>query len=137
MRGAARFTTESWTRRPAPSISATTSRSNGNGHSNSKPPFVMVTGWNEWIAGRFGKPGGPPEFVDQFDQEFSRDIEPMQGGHGDNYYWQLISNVRRYKGAPPIPRASAAKSIRDRGQLRAMARCAAGVLGPRWRDDPP
>jgi hypothetical protein len=80
-----------------------------------KPPFVMVTGWNEWIAGRFGKPGGPPEFVDQFDQEFSRDIEPMRGGHGDNYYWQLVSNVRRYKGAPALPRSSAAKSIQTAG----------------------
>ncbi|HSW47060.1 MAG TPA: hypothetical protein VLM89_15965, partial [Phycisphaerae bacterium] len=62
------------------------------------PPFVMVTGWNEWIAGRWGNPGGPIVFVDQLDQEFSRDIEPMKGGHGDNYYWQLVANVRRYKG---------------------------------------
>lgn len=71
------------------------------------PPFAMVTGWNEWIAGRWGKPDGPLVFVDQLDQEFSRDIEPMRGGHGDNYYLQLVANVRRYKGAPPLPRASA------------------------------
>ena len=71
------------------------------------PPFVMVTGWNEWIAGRWGK----PLFVDQYDQEFSRDIEPMRGGHGDNYYWQLIANVRRYKGVPALPKASPPKSI--------------------------
>lgn len=64
------------------------------------PPFVMVTGWNEWIAGRWGKPDGPVTFVDQLNQEFSRDIEPMKGGHGDNYYWQLVANVRRYKGMP-------------------------------------
>ena len=69
-------------------------------------PFVMVTGWNEWIAGRWGKPGKAPFFVDQFDEEFSRDIEPMNGGHGDNYYWQLIANVRRYKGMPALPKAS-------------------------------
>lgn len=75
-------------------------------------PFVMVTGWNEWIAGRWGKPEEPPLFVDQDDQEFSRDIEPMRGGHGDNYYYQLVANVRRYKGAAPIPRASTPKSMR-------------------------
>ena len=51
-------------------------------------------------------------FVDQLDQEFSRDIEPMTGGHGDNYYWQLVANVRRYKGAPPLPKASPPKTIR-------------------------
>jgi hypothetical protein len=36
-------------------------------------------------------------FVDEFIQEFSRDIEPMNGGHGDNYYYQLVDYVRRYK----------------------------------------
>ena len=77
-----------------------------------QPPFAMVTGWNEWIAGRWGKAGESLVFVDQFDQEFSRDIELMKGGHGDNYYWQLVSNVRRYKGAPPLPKASAPVSIR-------------------------
>ncbi|MHB1305667.1 MAG: glycoside hydrolase family 71/99 protein [Limisphaerales bacterium] len=76
------------------------------------PPFAMVTGWNEWIAGRWGQPGGPLVFVDQYDQEFSRDIEPVKGGHGDNYYLQLIANVRRYKGAPPLPHASAPKTLR-------------------------
>ena len=75
------------------------------------PPFVMVTGWNEWIAGRWGEPGGPPLFVDQYDEEFSRDIEPMRGGHGDNYYWQLVANIRRYKGAPPLPKAGPPKTI--------------------------
>jgi hypothetical protein len=78
------------------------------------PPFVLVTGWNEWIAGRWGDPKGPLVFVDQFDQEFSRDIEPMKGGHGDNYYYQMVANIRRYKGAPALPGASAPKRIRVR-----------------------
>ena len=46
---------------------------------------------------------GPVTFVDEFDAEFSRDIEPMKGGHGDNYYYQMIANIRRFKGARPIP----------------------------------
>jgi hypothetical protein len=71
----------------------------------------MVTGWNEWIAGRFTRPGNPVVFVDQFSEEFSRDIEPMKGGHADNYYYQLVANVRRFKGSPPIPKASAPKTI--------------------------
>ena len=73
------------------------------------PPFVFVTGWNEWVASRFDKNNspffgsGPVTFVDQFNQEFSRDCEPMKGGHGDNYYYQLAAHVRRYKGVRPIP----------------------------------
>lgn len=70
------------------------------------PRFVFVTGWNEWIAGRFAEFNGvrePVMFVDQFDQEHSRDIEPMRGGHGDDYYWQLVGWVRRYKGARSAP----------------------------------
>ena len=76
------------------------------------PPFVMVTGWNEWIAGRWGNPKGPLTFVDQFTEEYSRDIEPMTGGHLDNYYWQMLANIRRYKGVPPLPPASAPATIR-------------------------
>ncbi|MBN2269476.1 MAG: hypothetical protein JXN61_02620, partial [Sedimentisphaerales bacterium] len=32
--------------------------------------------------------------------------------HADNYYWQLIANIRRYKGAPALPPASGKKTIR-------------------------
>jgi hypothetical protein len=93
------------------------------------PPFVMVTGWNEWIAGRWGEPAGPISFVDQFSQEFSRDVEPMKGGHGDNYYWQLVANVRRYKGAPPLPEASPAVSIRIGDDFEQWKE-----VGPEFRD---
>ena len=76
-----------------------------------KPRFVLVTGWNEWIAGRFQLPQEPVAFVDQFNQEFSRDIEPMQQGHADNYYYQLVANVRRYKGVPQQARSPAKHAI--------------------------
>ncbi|MEZ6102302.1 MAG: hypothetical protein R3E01_25470 [Pirellulaceae bacterium] len=75
-----------------------------------QPPVVMVTGWNEWIAGRQPSPGRAT-FVDQFDRQFSRDIEMMKGGHRDNYYYQLVDGIRRYKGAPDLPLASAATTI--------------------------
>lgn len=79
------------------------------------PEFVFVTGWNEWIAQRFINDGnhismmgrklapGETYFVDTFNQEFSRDIEPMKGGHGDNYYYQLVNYIRRYKGVRSVP----------------------------------
>ncbi len=67
------------------------------------PPFVFVTGWNEWTAGFYEEWAGykapPAIFVDEFNQENSRDIEPMKGGHGDDYYYQLVSKVRKFKGA--------------------------------------
>jgi hypothetical protein len=81
------------------------------------PTFVMVTGWNEWIALRLAEPGGNVMFVDQLDQQYSRDIEPMKGGHGDNYYYQLVANVRRYKGVEPLPHASEQQSIRIDGGM--------------------
>ena len=68
------------------------------------PPYVFVTGWNEWIAGRWGGTEQRPLcFVDCVDLEYSRDAEPMRGGYFDNYYMQLISNVRRYKGTDAAP----------------------------------
>ena len=46
-------------------------------------------------------------FPDEFSQEGSRDIEPMKGGHGDNYYYQMAANIRRFKGVGrPEPSSS-------------------------------
>ena len=64
-------------------------------------PFVLVTGWNEWIAQRQDYPE-KIGFVDCASNEFSRDIEMMKGGYFDNYYMQLAFNVQRLKGASPI-----------------------------------
>jgi hypothetical protein len=76
------------------------------------PKFIFVTGWNEWIAGRYTEwskytdadcyyRGGL--FVDEYTQEYSRDCEPMRGGHTDNYYYQLAGWVRKYKGVRERP----------------------------------
>lgn len=84
------------------------------------PPIVMITGWNEWnVTNSFGQGNGQVIantftvnvndplynycFVDSFNPEFSRDIEPMKGGYGDNYYYQTVQNIRSYKGARPVP----------------------------------
>lgn len=71
------------------------------------PPFIFITGWNEWTAGFYDSwadyKAPPPIFVDEFNEEFSRDIEPMRGGHGDDYYYQLVDNIRRYKGVRALP----------------------------------
>jgi len=79
------------------------------------PKMTFITGWNEWVAMRFNKlvPNEPVGFVDLCDINNSRDIEPMRGGFGDNYYMQMISNIRRYKGVPPQQaiNASAKKTI--------------------------
>ena len=65
------------------------------------PEFIFVTGWNEWLVGRFEKwQQQNNAFPDEFSMEKSRDIEPMKGGFGDSYYYQLVANIRRYKGIP-------------------------------------
>ena len=63
------------------------------------PDFIFVTGWNEWIAGRHDNwIGTENAFPDQFCDEYSRDIEPSKGVLKDHYYYQLVSNIRRFKG---------------------------------------
>jgi hypothetical protein len=71
------------------------------------PKFVMITSWNEWVAGLTHSMKTPWVQCDGFNEEFSRDIEPMKGGFGDNFYYQAIANIRRYKGVPEIPLAGA------------------------------
>jgi hypothetical protein len=64
-----------------------------------KPDIVLVTGWNEWIAGRWkGHGSRPVMFVDCANYEYSRDIEMMRGGYGDAYFLLLCDNVRKFKG---------------------------------------
>ncbi len=63
------------------------------------PEFIFVTGWNEWLAGRWSEWGGTENaFPDQFSDEYSRDIEPAKGILKDHYYYQLVANIRRFKG---------------------------------------
>jgi hypothetical protein len=79
-------------------------------------PFIFVTGWNEWIAGRFASNDGNPEhswFCDEASPEYSRDIEPtLTANLKDDYYMQLVANIRKYKGIEAVPKPSAAKTIR-------------------------
>ncbi len=84
------------------------------------PDIVFVTGWNEWIVGRWKDWSGctgyaPVEvgFPDAFDAKRSRDIEPVKswGKYGDAYYVQLVNNVRKYKGISKPEAASDSKTI--------------------------
>ena len=67
---------------------------------------VMVTGWNEWIAFKHlgttyykDTPNdlGKVCFPDAANMEFSRDLEMMKGGYGDNFYLQNMLNTRNFK----------------------------------------
>ena len=97
---------------------------------SASPPIVLVTQWNEWIAQRFiatcptAKAGdwcgqmmgtqatnGSTFFVDDYNAEFNRDIEPSNGINRDNYYYQLMQNVRKYKGVRAMPQSTVAKTI--------------------------
>lgn len=84
-------------------------------------PILLVTGWNEWTASVWETPGvvmlghttqkGEGHIVDEFNMDFNRDLEPMKGGYRDNYYWQFVANMRRYKGMLAPEPASAPKTI--------------------------
>ncbi|MCL2118312.1 MAG: hypothetical protein FWH27_07795 [Planctomycetaceae bacterium] len=83
-----------------------------------RPRFLFVNDWNEWTALKFsdpnnlawinfmgrGKGAAAYYFVDQYNAEFNRTIQPMKGGYTDNYYMQMAQNIRRYKGVRPIPK---------------------------------
>jgi hypothetical protein len=108
------------------------------------PQFVFVTGWNEWVAQRFTKKKGQGAphmlgqelhdggsfFVDEYDQEFSRDAEPMHGGHGDDFLCQLAANIRLYKGVRPLPTPSQPTHIPMTGDFKAWQ-----AVEPEYRDD--
>jgi hypothetical protein len=75
------------------------------------PQFLYINDWNEWTAGKYPPEGAKTTkfmrrdstyfFVDQYNAEFNRSIQPMKGGYTDNYYMQMAENIRRYKGVRP------------------------------------
>ena len=81
------------------------------------PSVLFVTGWNEWHAWRQPDPWGGANsqvnnaLVDQFSDEFSRDLEPTKGALQDYYYYQFVNFARRYKGATAIPTPSLSATI--------------------------
>ncbi len=93
------------------------------------PKVVMISGWNEWIAQRFIKKdqgkiyaGRSPLkngtwFVDVFTSEFSRDVAPMRGGHTDNYYYQMVGHIRRFKGLSAPPKRPRPREIQIDGKF--------------------
>ena len=63
------------------------------------PDVIFITGWNEWIVGRYDTwQGVANAFPDEYNDEFSRDIEPTKGKLRDNYYYQMVSYIRKFKG---------------------------------------
>ncbi len=114
------------------------------------PPLIMITGWNEWWAGRWGGGSGNPAqgqmicneyrvnqsipkyqwyYVDAFNTEYSRDIEPMTGGFNDNYFYQMVQNIRKYKGSRAQEAAFEQWAIDIKGDLGQWY-----IVGPEYRD---
>lgn len=60
------------------------------------PRTIFIGGWNEWIAYK-QLWDGEYMLCDAVNREFSRDIEPMEGGYEDAFYIQMIHNIRRFK----------------------------------------
>ncbi|HLH56122.1 MAG TPA: hypothetical protein VKY92_21150 [Verrucomicrobiae bacterium] len=91
------------------------------------PEFLYLNDWNEWTAGKYSPPGGGTTrfmnrdshyfFVDQYNAEFNRTIQPMKGGYTDNYYMQMVENIRRYKGVRPIPELVGLHSVKIDGRF--------------------
>ncbi len=88
------------------------------------PDVLFVTGWNEWVADRqvtwpadAGYNQTANALPDTFKDEYSRDIEPTKGALKDNYYYQMVNYIRRYKGTEAITPAGRAMAIDIYGDL--------------------
>jgi len=107
---------------------------------------ILIAEWNEWCAMRFVYDSSDPceinhyflghhlvdgesFFVDQYNAEYSRDIEPMKDGFTDDYYYQLIGKLREYKGVRPPEVASDAQTITIDGNFDEWAE-----VSPEYRD---
>ena len=71
---------------------------------NTTAPFVLITGWNEWVAQLIPSGSGNStryNFVDLFDRDRNRDIEP--GGYLQDYYYRLTGKlIADYRSGRPF-----------------------------------
>ena len=111
------------------------------------PGLIMLVGWNEWWAGRWEASGAVGQtianeykvtnddkwtrhyYVDAFNPEYSRDIEPVKGVYNDNYYYQMTQNIRDYKGSRAPLAAFGQRPIVMDGP-----RSQWDIVGPEFRD---
>ncbi len=111
------------------------------------PEVIMITGWNEWWAGRWeggiavgqtiagtytvskDDPLNKNYFVDCFNPEYSRDVEPVKGLFNDNYYYQMAQNIRQFKGTRALQTAFGQKTIDMAGGTAQWY-----SVGPEYRD---
>lgn len=84
------------------------------------PPVAYVTQFNEWLVpfltrktNQRYKMAHEILLQDEYDIERSRDIEPMEGGYKDAYYFQLMSFIRRFKGLEQPAKATKFYTIAD------------------------
>jgi len=90
----------------------------------SDPEMLYINDWNEWTAGKYQQENfafmrrkSPFFFVDQYNSEFNRCIQPMKDGYTDNYYMQMAQNIRRYKGIRPVTVQKGIHPIQIDGQF--------------------
>ena len=117
------------------------------------PQFLWITQWDEWTAGSHSNPNAnythlladwvPANgfyFVDQYNEEFNRNLEPMHGGYADNYYYQMVALTRQRKGVRPVPPASAPQTINLAGGFAQWTNVSPAYLDPVndtvWRNYP-
>ena len=112
------------------------------------PPLVMITGWNEFTFGRWPNAGVgqlisdsytiiendwqfSSNYVDAFSAEFSRDVEPISQLFRDNYYYQMVENIRRFKGVRAVEKGTGSTDIDLSGDFHEF-----DGVGPVYYDTP-
>lgn len=68
------------------------------------PKIITVTWWNEWCAQLYYIDGVGYIFTDNFNEEYSRDIEPEDGRNGDTYYKWLCRYIADYRAGKKCPK---------------------------------
>ncbi len=71
----------------------------------SNAPVAFICQWNEWLVPYLTRKTNTLYDMDhdillqdEYNEEYSRDIEPAKGRYKDAYYLQMMSFIRRFKG---------------------------------------
>lgn len=117
-------------------------------YNNPTTPIATITGWNEWTAYRFCGDGsltagcnenllnGNKFFVDQYDVEYSRDIEPGENTMGDYYLRLMKECIRLYKIGQKCSDTSVTKPVANQLTIGNFENIASDGNVSGWTLDP-
>jgi len=105
---------------------------------STRPSVCVITGWNEWTAGRWSAPDKPIMFSGSIQSRNSAATSNRKREGTETYYTEMVANIGATEGAPSLPATftRATQASNWDGHVPAMAIRRSGIPARSARAEP-